>query len=276
MAPVFFFTGEPQPRFGFAIFLPTPYETLFPQPAPPDSLIGRGGTREKTFLPNGTAMTDTLSRSEDAYRQLKDAIRKGTLPPGTRVREIEIAERFGISRTPAREAIRRLESDGLISFVPRQGAVISKLDHQQTMELYDLREILEGSAAGFAARHASAAEIEELGELIAAEPELRSHPDQLADLNQLFHGALYRAAHNRFLERSLLGLRDAMALLGGTTLAIAGRFETAHAEHLAILDAIRQRDPDEAERAARDHIRNAQRARLKLMRAELVGSLAAE
>lgn len=221
-------------------------------------------------------MADNISRSEDAYRQLKDAIRKGRLAPGTRVREVEIADRFGISRTPAREAIRRLESEGLISFVPRHGAVVAKLDHQETMELYDLREILEGSAAAFAARHASPAEIEELEELISAEPDLAGKPDQLADLNQLFHAALYRAAHNRFLERSLLGLRDSMALLGGTSLRVAGRFETAHAEHLAITAAISARDVEAAERAARAHIRNAQRARLKLMRADLVASGPAE
>lgn len=212
-----------------------------------------------------------ISRSEDAYRRLKDAIRKGSLPPGTRVREVEIAERFGISRTPAREAIRRLESEGLISFLPRHGAVISKLDHQETMELYDLREILEGSAAGFAARHASAAEIEELQELVQSEPQHATDTDQLADLNQLFHSALYRAAHNRFLERALIGLRDSMALLGGTSLVVKGRFETAHAEHLAIVSAVAERDQASAERAAREHIRNAQRARLKLMRADLVG-----
>jgi DNA-binding GntR family transcriptional regulator len=221
-------------------------------------------------MDEAAGMGDSISRGEDAYQQLKQAIRNGTLAPGARVREVEIADRFGISRTPAREAIRRLESEGLVSFVPRHGAVISKLDHQATMELYDLREILEGSAAGFAARHASSAEIEELEELISAEPELADNPGQLADLNQLFHSALYRAAHNRFLERALIGLRDSMMLMGGTSLKVKGRFEAAHAEHLAIVAAIAQRNVEDAERAARAHIRGAQRARLKLMRAELV------
>ncbi|HEY7643538.1 MAG TPA: GntR family transcriptional regulator [Hyphomicrobiales bacterium] len=215
-------------------------------------------------------MGDNVSLSQEAYLRLKEAIRKGTLAPGTRVREVEIAHRFGISRTPARDAIRRLESEGLISFVPRHGAIVSKLDHQATMELYDLREILEGAAAAFAARHASAAEIEELEELIAAEPELEKKPDQLADLNQLFHSSLYRAAHNRFLERTLIALRDSMALLGGTSLKVKGRFQTAHDEHAAIVSAIAARDVEKAEQMAMAHIRNAQRARLKLMRASLV------
>jgi DNA-binding GntR family transcriptional regulator len=138
------------------------------------------------------------------------------------------------------------------------------------MELYDLREILEGAAAAFAARHASAAEIEELEELIAAELELEKKPDQLADLNQLFHSSLYRAAHNRFLERTLMALRDSMALLGGTSLKVKGRFQTAHDEHVAIVSAIAARDVEKAEQTAMTHIRNAQRARLKLMRASLV------
>ncbi len=215
-------------------------------------------------------MNENISLSEEAYRRLKEAIRKGRLAPGARVREVEIAERFGISRTPARDAIRRLESDGLISFVPHLGAVISRLDHQETMELYNLREILEGSSAGFAARHASHAEIEELEELVSAGPELADKPDQLADLNQLFHTAVYRAAHNRFLERALIGLRDSMALLGGTSLSVKGRLEAAHAEHAAIVSAIAARDVEKAERAGRDHVRNAQRARLKLMRSGLV------
>lgn len=217
-------------------------------------------------------MRNQISRGESAYQKLKDAIRTGSLLPGTRIREVEIAEQFGISRTPAREAIRRLESEGLISFQPRYGAIVSKLDHQETMELYDIREILEGSAAEFAARHASAAEIEELEELVSSELAVIEQPTRLAELNQLFHSALYRAAHNRFLERALLGLRDSMALLGGTSLQVEGRNEAAHAEHVAIVSAIAERDSERAEEAARTHIRNAQRARLKLMRRQVVGS----
>ncbi|ESR25527.1 GntR family transcriptional regulator [Lutibaculum baratangense] len=216
-------------------------------------------------------MGTEASRGEIAYQKLKQAIQDGTLPPGTRVREVEIADRLSISRTPAREAIRRLESEGLISFVPRHGAIISRLDHQQTMELYDLREVLEGTAAAFAARHASAAEIEELEEMVASEEAIRGDPHQLAELNRLFHSALYRAAHNRYLERSLINLRDSMALLGGTSLRVEGRYETAHAEHLETIQAVAARDPERADAAARRHIRHAQRARLKIMREELLG-----
>ncbi len=217
-------------------------------------------------------MSANASRSETAYQQLKRAMQMGELQPGTRIRETEIAERYNISRTPVREAIRRLEADGLISFVPHHGAVVAQLDHQQTMELYDLREVLEGTAAAFAARHASAAEIAELEELVANEEPIQNDPQKLADLNRLFHSVLFRAAHNRFLERSLLGLRDSMALLGRTTLGLPGRYDTAHAEHIEMVTAIANRDPDTAEAAGRKHIRNAQRVRLKIMREALLAN----
>jgi DNA-binding GntR family transcriptional regulator len=89
-------------------------------------------------------------------------------------------------------------------------------------------------------------------------------------LNKAFHASLYRAGHNRYLLKALLSLSDAMILLGGTTLAVPDRFAVAHAEHQEIVKAIAGRDADRAEAAARNHIRNAQRARLKLLRARFV------
>ncbi|TFF25477.1 GntR family transcriptional regulator [Jiella endophytica] len=219
-------------------------------------------------------MANEISRGEVAYQKLKAAIKDGSIRPGTRLREAEIAERFKVSRTPARDAIRRLEAERLISFVPRHGAVVSKLDHQETMELYDLREVLEGTAAAFAARHASEAEIEELRELVGSEEAIAASPQKLADLNRLFHSVLYRAAHNRYLERALIALRDSMALLGGTSLTVPGRYESAHEEHCAIIAAIAGRDAAAADAAARTHIRSAQRARLKMMREDMLAEAA--
>ena len=218
--------------------------------------------------------TDTdpdSSRGEWAYGRLKMEIANGTMEPGSRVRENEIAERLGISRTPVREALRRLEAEDLIVHVPHQGAIIAELDHQAVIELYDMRETLEGTAARYAARHASEAEIQDLAELVESEQENVGDFRALAQLNRAFHMALYRAGHNRYLLKALLSLSDAMILLGGTTLTVPDRFPAAHAEHLEIVKAIAERDPDRAEAAARSHIRNAQRARLKLLRARLIG-----
>ena len=88
----------------------------------------------------------------DAYSLILDAIDRGRYPPGARLVETELAERFGVSRTPIREAIRQLEADGVVTHVPRQGACIRTLDYAEVMELYEMRAVLEGTAARLAAR----------------------------------------------------------------------------------------------------------------------------
>jgi len=205
------------------------------------------------------------SRGEIAYAQLREAIQAGELQPGQRIRENEMADRLNMSRTPVREALRRLEADGLLTFAPYRGMVISELDHQAVMELYQMREVLEGTAAGLAARHASEAEIAVLKDLMDADPMESGEPRRAATHNRQFHSALYRSAHNRYLLKTLNVLGDAMALLGMTTLSLIGRSNTAKEEHGSIVAAIEARDAERAEQAARQHIRAAQRARLRLM-----------
>jgi DNA-binding GntR family transcriptional regulator len=209
--------------------------------------------------------TGTESRGEIAYIRLKSSIRAGELKPGQRIRENEMASQLDMSRTPVREALRRLEADGLLTFAPYRGMVISELDHQAVMELYQMREVLEGTAAGLAARHASEAEIGILEDLVAADKGSAADPKEVATHNRQFHGAVYRSAHNRYLLKTLNVLGDAMALLGMTTMSLTGRSDTAREEHAAIVAAIADHDAAGAESAARRHIREAQRARLRLM-----------
>src|SRR3546814_15861515 len=94
---------------------------------------------------NGEVGEGTESRGEIAYVRLKESIQTGELKPGQRIREIEMADRLRMSRTPVREALRRLEADGLLTFAPYRGMVIAELDHQAVMELYQMREVLEGT-----------------------------------------------------------------------------------------------------------------------------------
>ncbi|GAL17271.1 GntR family transcriptional regulator [Vibrio maritimus] len=210
------------------------------------------------------------SRSEVAYQKLLQAIRHGELTPGTRVREIEVAEMLGISRTPVRDAIRRLESDGLLIHLPRQGAVIKQLDQKEVIELYEVREVLEGTAARYAARHASEIELAELEDFNDIMLSNANDPIKVAEANRLFHQALYRAGNNRYLIDALNSLSNALTLLGGTTLQEGERTQTAYQEHQAIIDAIRQRDGDKAEQAARHHIQQAHRIRMRMQRASQV------
>lgn len=224
----------------------------------------RVAAKRKAARP-GAAAPDASSRGDLAYRKLFESLEDGTLKPGGRLRESELSEWLGSSRTPIREALGRLESEGLIARDPHRGMIVAELDHGMVAELYVMREVLEGTAAGLAARHASDAEIDVLREIAGRERHSGDDPARLARGNRLFHEALFRCAHNRFLMRSVNALRQSMVLLGPTTLGIQGRPEAARDEHKEIIEAIARRDPIAAAEAARAHIRAAYRVRLGLM-----------
>ena len=213
-----------------------------------------------------TAPQNREPRRPAPYDQIRAAIQAGRLTPGSRITESDLAAWLGVSRTPIREAILRLEQEGLLTYAPRQGLTVATLDYQAVIELYAMREVLEGTAARFAASHASEAEIDMLAEMLAIEREHNdSDAEQASATNRQFHQVLYHAAHNRFLLKSLNALADAMMLLGQTTLAFPGRHQTALDEHETIVRAVSGRDPNAAEEAARAHIRAAQRHRLKMI-----------
>ncbi len=198
---------------------------------------------------------------ETAYAAIRAALRDGTLPPGMRVTETDLAARFGVSRTPVRQAIARLESEGLLTHEPRRGLSVARPDHGQVVELYVMREIMEGAAARLAAQHASDTELAAMAELLEAEPGSFADTRALAALNQRFHGMIYLATHNRYLLRSLEQLSAQLALLP-SLLTMGERAKVAHEEHRAIVAALQRRDGAAAEEAARAHTRMAQRHRL--------------
>ena len=214
------------------------------------------------------------SRSEAAYDLLRSAVMEGLLQPGQRLREIDVSDWLEMSRTPVREAFRRLERDGLITFAPHKGMTVTVLDHGAIMELYRMREVLEGSAASLAAQHATDAEIAALEDMILQQESFSDDDSQmLAGHNVAFHNAIYAAAHNRYLLRSLHGLRDSMALLGRTTYSVPGRVVAAMDEHRTVVGAIARRDPGAADAAMRAHLRGAQHARLRQMQGKTAASL---
>jgi len=200
-----------------------------------------------------------------AYRRLLDEIRRGDLLPGARLRETELAERLGISRTPVREAIRLLEADDLVTHQPRLGATVRRLEHAEVVELYEMRAVLEGTAARLAARGASMVEIEELAALNVVMAEATS-PTEARDLNRKFHRALNDAARNRFLIRSMGAIQKTLLILGPTTLTDPARTREVVQEHADILTALANRDGAKAEAAMRGHIEAALRMRLRDLR----------
>lgn len=206
-----------------------------------------------------------VSRGEGVYRALLDALRAGVYRPGDRLREEDVAARLGVSRTPVREALGRLAGKGLVEPAGGRGLVVRNLTTAEVLELYAMRELLEGAAASLAARHRADAEIDALCELQERLAAVDRPSVELARLNALFHAAVVRAARNRYLRQALSELQDAIALLGPTTLSLERRAGEAHGEHEAIVAAIRLGDSRTAEEAARGHIRTALRARLKLL-----------
>lgn len=205
------------------------------------------------------------SRAELVYRALRAAIRDGEMEAGERLRETDIAEKLGVSRTPVREALQRLTAEGLLSVSAGRGVIVTEFDKQQVLELYALREVLEGATAAFAAERANETDIETLRHLIEEAAIGSDEGRSLAAANRAFHAALCEAAHNRYLTSAIGALADSIDLMQGTTIAAAGRRATAEAEHRAIVDAIERRDPVAAERIARDHIREARRIRLRML-----------
>ncbi len=209
----------------------------------------------------------TRSRADFVYDSLRDAIWEGRFARGERLREEEIAAALGVSRTPVREALQRLQQRGLLVAGAGRGLTVAELSRQQVLELYAMREILEGSAARFAARHADETEIEILRRLQRELAQAGDDPLTLVTLNRGFHGAVYEASHNRYLLQTLNALNDSLALLHATTFRAPSRRKDTDDEHRRIVEAVAMRDPDAAEQAAREHIRNAQRTRIELMAA---------
>ncbi len=209
------------------------------------------------------ASAEGTSLSERAYQRLRGAIGSGELNSGQRLMEIEVAEWLNMSRTPVRDALRRLESEGMLAVEPRMGLVVASISRQAMLELYVMREVLEGTAARLCARHASDFEIMELEDLVKREARLEGNYEALATHNQLFHDAIRRGAHNRYLEKSLAAVNDSMCLLGPSQMLLPERAELARAEHAELVKYIKSRDGDAAEAAARRHVRSAQQQRLK-------------
>jgi DNA-binding GntR family transcriptional regulator len=202
-------------------------------------------------------------RGEFVYTQLRSEIRSGQLIPGDRLRETEIADRLNVSRTPVREALKRLESEGLAVFSQPRGMTVTELTPAQVLELYAMREVLEGAAARFAAEHASALEIEALKQLVAQHPEIKAAEEAFLN-NRRIDQTIAHAANNVYLLKALNVLQDAISLLGTTTYTVPGRIKLGLQEIAAVVAAIVNRDPEEAEKAARAHVRATGAVRLAM------------
>ena len=203
-----------------------------------------------------------IKNPKDAYSMILESIDIGIYKTGERLVESELANRFGFSRTPIREALQRLETQGVLR---REGRslMVASLDHNEMSELYIVRAELEGLAAQLAAQHATQEEIDVLQDMVKKDHSHLDAPTALARSNKLFHRQLHLASHNRFLGQQLELVYRSMAILDVTSLAVEGRGIAALEEHQSIIDAIAARDPKAANDAVRKHLSKAYIARLQ-------------
>ncbi len=207
--------------------------------------------------------------AKDAYALILEAIESGQFKPGDRLVESELADKFGVSRTPVREALQRLETQAMLTRDGRS-LIVAALDHNELSELYAVRTELEGLAARLAARHASAEEMHVLRLMVNADHALLGgDPRLLSRANKRFHKQIHLASHNRFLIRQLDLVHRSMALMATTSFAAEGRDGPALAEHERIVAAIEARDGDAAYLALKTHISKAYETRLRIEAGEV-------
>jgi DNA-binding GntR family transcriptional regulator len=211
-----------------------------------------------------------MTDAKEVYRQLRDEITSGALLPGSPLREIPLASRFGVSRTPVREALRRLEQDRLLTPGDR-GMVVRAIDHQEVVQIYEMRVVLESEAAGHAARDRRTADLVRLEGLLERDRSLADPDDSIRIRTNLeFHTAIWHATHNPVLVDLLERLTTHLVHIPHSTLSVGDRWHGALDEHARILAAIRERDEATARTVAAEHMTTAREIRLRLLQ-EAIG-----
>lgn len=186
---------------------------------------------------------------EKILETIRESILKGSLKPGEKVAEPELAERFGISRTPIREAFRQLESEGYLTVIPRKGAVVTELSERDVSEFYAIKSILEGYAARLAARNLSPRDIEKLEqinlrlELLAKEGDVKS----FYRVHNEFHDLFIRASGNEKLAELIDQVGMKFNRLRMASLSLPGRMEISVAEHKKIIEAFQSQNGEVAD-----------------------------
>jgi DNA-binding GntR family transcriptional regulator len=201
------------------------------------------------------------------YESLRDAIINQVLKPGERLMETELAEEMGVSRTPVREAIRKLEQEGYVVMIPRKGAYVAGLSIKDIHEVFEIRGALESLAAGLAAERATQEEIEEMERNIVLEASHFESSDLIKtiEVDTKFHELIFRASKNDRLLGMISNLREQVQRFRTTTLAVSGRMKFALEEHRRIVEAIAARDVQLAQQMAKDHIESAENALLEVI-----------
>jgi len=194
-------------------------------------------------------MEKHLTLREKILENIRDAIISGSLKAGSRVSEPELAERYGISRTPIREAFRQLESEGYLTVIPRRGAVVSEFSQKDVEEFYAIKSILEGYAARCACEKLTPKELDRLQAINDRLADLASHNDvkTFFKIHNDFHDLFIKAADNEKLRELITSVVNRFQRLRLMSLSLPERMRISVQEHEKIIDAFRRKDAATAE-----------------------------
>ena len=205
----------------------------------------------------------------DTYKPLRDvvsealrqAIREGVLQPGERLMEIQLAAELGVSGTPIREAIRKLELEGFVVMVPRRGTYVADISLKDVVQVFEIRSALEELAAGLAAERITPDELEELERILVEINDYiaRDDFDKIVDADIRFHGILYKASRNNRLVDILRNLREQMLRFRSISMHYPGRLAATWEEHRQLVECIANRNSTQARKIAKKHMENSER-----------------
>ena len=201
-------------------------------------------------------MDEFLPLRDVVFNTLRQAILTGELKPGERLMEIHLANKLGVSRTPIREAIRKLELEGLVNIIPNKGAYVTGISDKDVHDIYMIRSMLEGLCVRWATEHITQEQLEELDEIILlSEYHMdKGHSDQLTELDGRFHQILYEASQSRILDHVLSDFHKYVQLARRTSVKTEERAIKSIGEHNEILNAIKAKDAEKAGNLATIHI----------------------
>jgi DNA-binding GntR family transcriptional regulator len=193
---------------------------------------------------------------EEVAELLRQRIFQRELAPGSWIDELKLAEEYGISRTPLREALKVLATEGLVTMKVRRGAYVTEVSDKDLTDVYHLLSLLESDAAGVTAVRATDAEIKELQRLHKSLEAAASDREKFFAINERFHVRLLEIAGNRWQQQMVADLRKVMKLNRHNSLLKSGRVRESMAEHRAIMQAIARRDAAGAAACMQTHFRN--------------------
>lgn len=193
---------------------------------------------------------------QDVAELLRQRIFNRELAPGSWIDELRLAEEYGISRTPLREALKVLATEGLVTMKVRRGAYVTEVSDTDLADVYHLLALLESDAAAVVARKASDAQLKELQGLHNELEKAVTQRERFFEINEAFHMRLLEIANNRWRDQMVADLRKVMKLNRHNSLLKSGRLEESLAEHRALMAALAARDGDAAAQRMREHFRN--------------------